>query len=128
MSDISRRASEVALDMFEYAMPPMSMAFVALHLLGFAAAYGTCVWVTFASSYVLASSLPRHQFGIVQSKIYPVYFKAMTYSVGIAFLGQLMTSQKGVGIFQVLNLMMSVMMILVNLLYLQPRATKVICM
>ncbi|XP_073286051.1 uncharacterized protein [Primulina huaijiensis] len=129
LSDISRRAREVAFDMFEYAMPPLSMAFIALHLLGFAVAYGTCVWVTFALSYVLASALPRNQFGLVQSKIYPVYFKAMAYSVGMALLGHLMsiqTNAKGVGIFQASNLMMSIVMILVNLLYLQPRATKVV--
>ncbi|XP_073024006.1 uncharacterized protein [Primulina eburnea] len=129
LSDISRRAREVAFDMFEYAMPPLSMVFIALHLLGFAVAYGTSVWVTFASSYVLASALPRNLFGLVQSKIYPVYFKAMAYSVGMALLGHLMsiqTNAKGVGIFQASNLMMSIVMILVNLLYLQPRATKVV--
>ncbi|KZV50914.1 hypothetical protein F511_10485 [Dorcoceras hygrometricum] len=90
-----------------------------------------CVWVTFAWSYVLGTALPRHQFGFVQSKMYPVYFKAMAYSVGVAFLGQCLMSghtkdnAAGIGIFQASNLIMSIVLILVNLLFLQPLATKV---
>ncbi|KAL3641835.1 hypothetical protein CASFOL_012650 [Castilleja foliolosa] len=94
-----------------------------LHLLGFAVAYGTSVWVTFASSYVMAGSLPRSQFAMVQSKIFPVYFKAMAGSVGLALLGHLM-SRVPKGMFG-LDLAASLAMILVNLLYLEPRTTKV---
>ncbi|KAL0365798.1 UNVERIFIED_CONTAM: Transmembrane protein [Sesamum radiatum] len=102
-----------------------------LHLLGFAAAYGMGLWVTFASNYVLAGALPRYQFAMVQSKIYPVYFKAMAYSVGTALLGHLMSQSKKLSplsmgmLLPAFNLMASLVMTLVNLLYLEPRATKV---
>ncbi|MBA0783361.1 hypothetical protein Gotri_001089 [Gossypium trilobum] len=56
------------------------------NLLGLATTYGMSVWVTFISSYILAGQLPRQQFGMVQSKIYPVCFRAMAYSIGLAFL------------------------------------------
>ncbi|KAK5771476.1 hypothetical protein PVK06_047680 [Gossypium arboreum] len=49
-------------------------------LLGLAIANGMSVWVTFISNYILAGQLPRQQFRVVQSKIYPVYFRAMPYS------------------------------------------------
>ncbi|KAL0432121.1 UNVERIFIED_CONTAM: Transmembrane protein [Sesamum latifolium] len=102
-----------------------------LHLLGFGAAYGMGLWVTFASNYVLAGALPRYQFAMVQSKIYPVYFKAMAYSVGTALLGHLMSQRKKLSplsmgmLLPAFNLMASLVMTLVNLLYLEPRATKV---
>ncbi|KAL3830317.1 hypothetical protein ACJIZ3_019119 [Penstemon smallii] len=107
---------------FGYLVDPVAGV---LHLMGFAAAYGMCVWVTFASSYVLASVLPRQQFAMVQSKIYPVYFKAMASSVGMALLGHLMGLRNLFSPLISLNLLASLAMILVNMMYLEPRATKV---
>ncbi|KAL2538903.1 Late embryogenesis abundant protein (LEA) family protein [Forsythia ovata] len=101
-----------------------------LHLLGLATAYGMCMWVTFVSSYVLAGALPRQQFGMVQSKIYPVYFKAMAYSVGLSLLGLVLSqprkrlSSMRREIFQGFNLLAPLLMILVNFLYLEPRSSK----
>lgn len=132
LREILRHARDVAGDVFDYVAPRETVAPVAgvLHLMGFSAAYGMCVWITFASSYVLAGALPRQQFAMVQSKIYPVYFKAMAYSVGMALLGHLMgpsrrLSPASVVVFQGLNLVSSLAMILTNLLWLEPRATKV---
>ncbi|PIN08849.1 hypothetical protein CDL12_18566 [Handroanthus impetiginosus] len=107
-----------------YIVSPVRMSSVAgvLHLLGFASAYGMSVWVTFASSYVLAGILARHQFAMVQSKIYPVYFKAMATGVGMALVGHLMGRDKR---FSPLSLVASLVTILVNLFHLEPRATKV---
>ncbi|KAG8389662.1 hypothetical protein BUALT_Bualt01G0002200 [Buddleja alternifolia] len=93
-----------------------------LHLVGLSAAYGMGVWVTFGSSYVLSGALPKQQFGMVQSKIYPVYFKAMAFSVGMGLLGHLMSGKRMVS---PLSLAAALGMVLVNLLYLEPRATKV---
>ncbi|KAK4391259.1 Transmembrane protein [Sesamum angolense] len=133
---VSEKAEEwmenASVDVFNYMLHREVCVVGILHLMGFAAAYGMCVWVTFASSYVLAGALPRQQFATVQSKIYPVYFKAMASSVGMALLGHLMMSlsqRKGfvpvsVGMFQGVNLMASLAMILVNLLFLEPRASK----
>ncbi|MBA0786296.1 hypothetical protein Gotri_026506 [Gossypium trilobum] len=56
------------------------------NLLVSAIAYGISVWVTFISSFILAGQLPTQQFGLVHSKIYHIYFRAMAYSIGLAFL------------------------------------------
>ncbi|XWS23398.1 hypothetical protein CRYUN_Cryun28dG0010700 [Craigia yunnanensis] len=100
------------------------------NLLGLATAYGMSVWVTFISSYVLAGVLPRQQFGVVQSKIYPVYFRAMAYSIGLALFGHFLGQRKTLfssksDMFHAFNLLSSLFMVLVNALYLEPKATKV---
>ncbi|XP_050230764.1 uncharacterized protein LOC126679812 [Mercurialis annua] len=100
------------------------------NLLGFSAAYGMCVWVTFISSHVLATALTRNQFGLVQSKIYPVYFRAMAYCIGVALLGHLVGQRKLVfnrtaEMFQVVNLLAAISVVLMNAFYLEPLATKV---
>lgn len=102
-----------------------------IQMLGFAMAYGISVWVTFIMSHVLGGMLPRQQFGIVQSKLYPLYFKAMVGSIGLAFLGHL--ARQRVRLFrnkaemlQGVNLMGSLLLVLTNLRFLEPRATKVI--
>ena len=99
-------------------------------LMGFATAYGMCVWVTFISSYVLSRAMPRQQFAVVQSKIYPVYFRAMVYSIGMALLGHVLGHRKRVftskaEILQAYNLLASLFTLFVNSVYLEPRATKV---
>ncbi|KAL2467501.1 Late embryogenesis abundant protein (LEA) family protein [Forsythia ovata] len=125
-----RGLKKVLYDVLTNGLWPESMG--VLHLLGFATAYGICVWVTFASSYVLYTALARQQFAMVQSKIYPVYFKAMAYSVGMALVGYLMSPgiksssrMSGVVMFQGFNLLAPLLMIMVNLLYLEPQASKV---
>ncbi|KAE9593512.1 hypothetical protein Lalb_Chr19g0140481 [Lupinus albus] len=96
------------------------------NLLGFATAYGMNVWVTFISSYVLSRAMPRQSFGMVQSKIYPLYFRAMAYCIGIALLGHVLSHTKGMPhIFQAYNLLASLFTVFINSLYLEPRATKV---
>ncbi|CAK8575298.1 unnamed protein product [Lathyrus sativus] len=98
------------------------------NLLGFASGYGMCVWITFVSSYVLSRVMPRQQFAVVQSKIYPVYFRAMVYCLGVALLGHVLGGGirhgKSGGVFQSWNLLGSLLAVLVNSLYLEPRATK----
>lgn len=99
-------------------------------LLGFATAYGMCVWVTFISSYVLSRAMSRQPFGMVQSKIYPVYFRAMTYSIGIALLGHVLGHRRRLffskpELLQAYNLLLSLFTLILNSVYLEPRATKV---
>lgn len=116
-------------DAVKYVKSPEAMGVV--NLLGFATAYGMCMWVTFISSYVLAGAMTRQQFGIVQSKIYPVYFRAMACSIGLAFLAHVLGNRKRmfsstVEMLQSYNLLASLLMVSVNALYLEPRATKVL--
>ncbi|OMO53980.1 hypothetical protein CCACVL1_28161 [Corchorus capsularis] len=100
------------------------------NLVGLATAYGMSVWVTFISSDVLARLLPRQQFGVVQSKIYPVYFRAMAYSIGLALLGHFLGQRRRLlsskpEMFQAFDLLSSLFLVLFNALYLEPKATKV---
>ncbi|PIA47120.1 hypothetical protein AQUCO_01400073v1 [Aquilegia coerulea] len=97
-----------------------------LHLLGLATAYGLSMWVTFVSSYVLAGILPKQQFGMVQSKIYPVYFKALLGSIGCSLIAYILRHpQWGLNTFQAHNMMACLGLVLFNLLCLEPQATKV---
>ncbi|KAB2594614.1 hypothetical protein D8674_036794 [Pyrus ussuriensis x Pyrus communis] len=92
------------------------------HLFGLATAYEMCMWITLVSSHVLAGSLPPQQFGMVQSKIYKVYFKAMAYSVGMALLGHLWRHRnslfrgKSADMLQNYNLIAALSMILFNMI------------
>ena len=132
LSDISKRGKEVVVDAFGYVVGSnlMSSVMGLLQMLGFAMAYGISVWVTFIMSHLLAEALPRQQFGMVQSKIYPVYFKAMVGSIGLALLAHLM-GHKGkpfknkADMLQGYNLLGSLLLVLANLQILEPRATKV---
>lgn len=132
LKEILRRGREVVYDVFGYVLSPESLAsgMGILQLMGLATAYGMSIWVTFISSYILAGALPRQQFAILQSKIYPVYFKAMAYSVGTVLLGHLLSQRKrffsgAAEMLQGINLLASLLMLLFNLKYLEPRATKV---
>ncbi|KAI0494424.1 hypothetical protein KFK09_024558 [Dendrobium nobile] len=117
---IMRRARDlwpdVAVHVLHEATRAARSAAAVAHLLGFTFAFGTCVWVTFPSSHVLASALPRKLFGIVQSRIYSVYFGVVALGVGVAVT----TADKA----QRYNLLAVLAMVIVNMLYLEPRATK----
>ncbi|KAF4354510.1 hypothetical protein CsatB_008911 [Cannabis sativa] len=101
-----------------------------MYLIGYGIAYGTSVWVTFVSSHVLAGSLPMQQFGLVQSKLYPVYFRTMASSIGTALVG-FVVSHRGRALtrdfhkIQFYNLLASLSLVLINMLYFEPKATKV---
>uniref|UniRef100_A0A0A0KSX1 TMEM205-like domain-containing protein n=1 Tax=Cucumis sativus TaxID=3659 RepID=A0A0A0KSX1_CUCSA len=116
----------------DYLFRHLGFGMDALGLLGFTMALGMGVWVTFISSYVLASVLPRQQLGVVQSKIYPVYFKAMASCIGMALLGHLFSRTewtfpipKNSEVVQGYVLVAALLMIFANSLYMEPRATKV---
>ncbi|CAI9114916.1 OLC1v1015739C1 [Oldenlandia corymbosa var. corymbosa] len=100
-----------------------------MQLLGLSTAYGMSVWVTFISSYINAGALPKQQFAVLQSKIYPAYFRSMAYSVGMVLLAHWLSPRKGLhpgksDVFQGFNLLASLVMLLFNLNYVEPRATK----
>ncbi|XP_006356548.1 uncharacterized protein [Solanum tuberosum] len=101
-----------------------------IHLLGFALSYGVSVWMTFISSNILARALPKQQFAMVQSKIYPAYFKTMYYGIATAFLGHMLSQMlpyyaNRTEKIQGLIFLAIFSMTLFNCFYLEPRATKV---
>ncbi|KAD4888535.1 hypothetical protein R6Q59_034462 [Mikania micrantha] len=130
LGDILKKLKDVTYDVIWYMMGrDKAGALVGLvHMLGFSTAYGMSVWVTFISSYILGRHLPKQQFGLVQSRIYPVYFKAMAYCVSAALLGHLASQKNGIltGMFGLpgLCLVSALLMVLTNMVLLEPRATK----
>uniref|UniRef100_A0A452V0H4 Transmembrane protein 205 n=1 Tax=Ursus maritimus TaxID=29073 RepID=A0A452V0H4_URSMA len=54
-----------------------------VYLLVLSGAWGMQMWVTFVSGFLLFRNLPRHTFGLVQSKLFPFYFHI---SMGCAFI------------------------------------------
>ncbi|KAF5455353.1 hypothetical protein F2P56_024942 [Juglans regia] len=52
----------------------LAIYFKLAHLLGFSTAFGSGLWVTFISGIIMFKNLPRHQFGNLQSKMFPAYF------------------------------------------------------
>ncbi|TYG37552.1 hypothetical protein ES288_D13G150500v1 [Gossypium darwinii] len=94
MEEAGRAANKVKtsankfLDGLKYmtSMEALNIVMGIANLLGLARAYGISVWVMFISCYTLAGLLPRQQFGVVHNKIYPVYFREIAYSIGLAFL------------------------------------------
>ncbi|KAL3348237.1 hypothetical protein AABB24_021746 [Solanum stoloniferum] len=55
--------------------PPKLATFLKLaHLLCFSTAFGAALWVTFIGGIIMFKNLPRHQFGNLQSKMFPAYF------------------------------------------------------
>lgn len=127
VSDVKERMRG-AVSKISWCMESVESLMGVANLLGFASAYGMCVWITFVSSYVLSRAMPRQQFAVVQSKIYPVYFRAMAYCLGVALLGHVLghgRKSRGAEFLQTWNLLASLLAVFVNSVYLEPRATKV---
>lgn len=57
------------------------------HLLSFATAWGTSLWVTFIGGIIMFKHLPRHQFGNLQSKMFPAYFSLVAVCAAICVSG-----------------------------------------
>ncbi|EPS65890.1 hypothetical protein M569_08895 [Genlisea aurea] len=129
LKEILNRFRELASDVYEYAAAPSSPSAAfdlltgTLNLVGFSAAYGACVWVTFASSCVLSGALPRQHFAAAQGKIYPAYFKFQAYGVAAALSGHLMNRNVGAKL-QTWNLVASLAAIVLNLLRIEPLAAR----
>ncbi|MFS7983674.1 hypothetical protein Hanom_Chr11g00977301 [Helianthus anomalus] len=137
-NDILNKLKNMAYNVVWYVLYPDKIGSVAglvrmvaglVHMVGFSTAYGVCVWVTFVSSYILSRYLPRQVFGLVQSRIYPVYFRVLAYCVFAALLGHLVSEKNEVlaskiGMFQSLSLVSALLMVLTNMVLLEPRATK----
>ncbi|XP_020102263.1 transmembrane protein 205 [Ananas comosus] len=54
------------------------------HLLCFATAWGAALWVTFIGGIVMFKNLPRHQFGNLQSKMFPAYFMLVSVCAAVS--------------------------------------------
>ncbi|OIV91000.1 hypothetical protein TanjilG_16960 [Lupinus angustifolius] len=61
------------------------------HLLSFSTAFGAALWVTFIGGIIMFKNLPRHQFGNLQSKMFPAYFSlvGVCCAISVASFGYL---------------------------------------
>ncbi|XP_050203915.1 uncharacterized protein LOC126653954 [Mercurialis annua] len=61
------------------------------HLLCFSTAFGAALWVTFIGGIIMFKNLPRHQFGNLQSKMFPAYFSlvGVCCAISVASFGYL---------------------------------------
>ncbi|XP_049644515.1 transmembrane protein 205 [Suncus etruscus] len=98
-----------------------------VHLLVLSGVWGMQMWVTFASGFLLFRGLPRHTFGLVQSKLFPAYFHV---SVGCAFANLcILVSQYSWAQLtfwetsQLFLLLLSFMLAAANDLWLEPRTS-----
>ncbi|XP_006161572.1 transmembrane protein 205 [Tupaia chinensis] len=98
-----------------------------VHLLVLAGAWGMQMWVTFASGFLLFRALPRHTFGLVQSKLFPFYFHI---SMGCAFINLCILAPRHVWVqptfweaSQLCLLLLSLTLATVNARWLEPRTT-----
>ncbi|KAK8650658.1 hypothetical protein V6N13_140286 [Hibiscus sabdariffa] len=64
--------------------PILSISIKLAHLLCFATAWGVSLWVTFIGGIIMFKHLPRHQFGNLQSKMFPAYFSLVGVCCAIA--------------------------------------------
>ncbi|KAI3684554.1 hypothetical protein L6452_33778 [Arctium lappa] len=133
LDELLRRSKKLVRDVFLMFSLEKTKAVISwCHLLGFSMAYGMGVWFTFVSSCVLGKCLPKRESSeMVMNKVYMVYFRAMAYCVGGALIGYVVSQgRKGILVwnkmemFQGFNLVCALFMILINLIFLEPQATK----
>ncbi|KAM5238720.1 transmembrane protein 205 [Ctenodactylus gundi] len=98
-----------------------------VHLLVLSGAWGMQLWVTFASGFLLFRNLPRHTFGLVQSKLFPLYFHI---SVGCAFVNLCLSASQHAWVrltfwevSQLCLLFLSLALATVNARWLEARTT-----
>lgn len=98
-----------------------------VHLLVLSGAWGMQMWVTFISGFQLFRNLPRHTFGLVQSKLFPLYFHI---SMGCAFINLcILASQHAWAQLtfwetsQLCLLFLSLTLSTINARWLEPRTT-----
>lgn len=108
--------------------PLGSAALNAFHLGTFALNFGTQHWVSFIAGPTMIMTLPRHQFGKVQSKLFPNYFHLNTLTSASCLMAYLikhpLEPMESVQLVQVCALGSNLCMSLLNLLVFGPKSTK----
>ncbi|XVE73409.1 hypothetical protein DITRI_Ditri11bG0115700 [Diplodiscus trichospermus] len=71
--------------------PSLSTFIKLAHILSFSTAWGAALWVTFIGGIIMFKYLPRHQFGNLQSKMFPAYFSlvGVCCAISVAAFGYL---------------------------------------
>ncbi|XP_046862232.1 transmembrane protein 205-like [Xenia sp. Carnegie-2017] len=101
-----------------------------IHLFSFSTWVGIQCWVH-VSGFTLYKTLKRTDFVAVQSKLFPMYFKAGFFLSSIALLTHIVSTDLSwqndrVTFYQTLGLMVSLACCLLNLCYLGPRTIQIV--
>eukprot|EP00941_MAST-03F_sp_MAST-3F-sp1_P005037 g5037.t1 len=96
----------------------------AAHLFSISSWWGCSTWVSFVSGIVMFKAMRRHDFGKLQSKLFPAYFKFSTATLSVsavclAFMGETIYSRSLQMVLCALALQS------INMLYLEPVTTKI---
>ncbi|XP_064382489.1 transmembrane protein 205-like [Halichondria panicea] len=106
----------------------LSTAVRLFHLFSFAAWLGVQIWVTFFAGFTMYQYMPRHMFGFIQSKLFPKYFLLGTILSSVTIVTFLIehpfTDWDFTEKMQGYSLAVSLLMVIVNLVYLEPQTTK----
>eukprot|EP00392_Amoebophrya_sp_AT5.2_P000751 g752.t1 len=115
-----------------------------LHVFCFSTWFGCSMWVSFVAGLVMFHNLPRHVFGRLQAKLFPRYFQFSVIFVGGCLL--LEAAVRGLALTgpstttstlkstnegnvmptpQLYNLLAVLAILLLNLLYFEPKTTAV---
>ncbi|KAJ7545399.1 hypothetical protein O6H91_09G117700 [Diphasiastrum complanatum] len=100
-----------------------------VHLFSFSTIFGMSLWVTFISGLILAQSTSKQQFGYLQSRIFPIYFRIMAFGEALLLVTHALLhpwpSADSAERWQYQNLFWSLFMTLLNIFLLEPLATKI---
>jgi small subunit ribosomal protein S2e len=100
-----------------------------VHLLSFATAFGMSLWVSFIGGIIMFKNLPRHQFGNLQAKMFPAYFKLLMVCCSFCVSAMATTHPWNVATrrerLQIVSLGVSLFTVVANLLVFQPLTAKI---
>ncbi|KAK9818317.1 hypothetical protein WJX72_010499 [[Myrmecia] bisecta] len=98
---------------------PTAVAYI--HLLALALFVGVGDWVNFVQGIVSFRTLPKTQFGLLQSRLLPYFFQVLTLSLAAGLVTA--TKVGSVGLVHVLSV--ALVLTLANLLFLEPYTTAI---
>eukprot|EP00897_Mesotaenium_endlicherianum_P001403 jgi/Mesen1/1290/ME000013S00784 len=99
------------------------------HLTAFAISFGASIWATFIGGIIMFKNLPRHQFGNLQTKMFPAYFTLVITCTSICLAAfTLLHPYEGASKgekWQLMYLGTTLICTLFNLTVMEPLTTKI---
>lgn len=116
--------NNVGLQLYKTLLTPNTAS---THLLLFSTLFGSHLWHGAIGGPLTFKNVPRQTFGLLQSKIFPVYFATGTL-IPTALIGNLALAQGGfkdLPVFPVATLAISAVANAINWFFLGPKATSI---
>ncbi|CAO1618468.1 unnamed protein product [Sympodiomycopsis kandeliae] len=116
--------NNVGLQLYKTLLTPNTAS---THLLLFSTLFGSHLWHAALGGPITFKNVPRQTFGLLQSKIFPVYFAIGTL-IPTALIGNLALAQGGfkdLPVFPVATLAISAVANAINWFFLGPKATNI---